>query len=238
MIWHVVNALAGSERIGRVVIVGLGPEAGALFSRPVDFLPEQGAILSNVAHGFSWLATHGSTQRYALLMSGDIPLITAEIVDWFIEACHPLEKDIYWGIVKRQTMETLFPQSKRSYLHLVEGDFCSGDLFLGKVQAALGRQTLLHQLVEHRKSVFQQLRLLGPAVVLKFLLRRLHMADLLQLVQRLLDMRGQTVILPFAEAGMDVDRPHQLEQVLAYLRQHPRSWPESQPLSPQGSSHV
>jgi hypothetical protein len=77
-------------------------------------------------------------------------------------------------------------------------------------------------MVEHRKSVFQQLRLLGLGVVLKFLLRRLRMDDLLQLLQRLLELRGQTVILPFAEAGMDVDKPQQLEQVLAYLRQHPR----------------
>jgi molybdopterin-guanine dinucleotide biosynthesis protein A len=238
MIWHVVDALAGSERIGRVVVVGLGAEAGVAFSRPVDFLPDQGSLLSNVVHGFSCLAAHGSPQRYALLTTGDIPLIRAEIIDWFIEACQPLDKDVYWGIVERRTMEALFPKSKRTYLRLVEGDFCSGDLYLGKIQAALGRQTILRQLVEHRKSILQQLRLLGPGVVLKFLLRRLRLADLLQLLQRLLELRGQTVILPFAEAGMDVDKPHQLEQVLAHLRQHPRPWPHGQSSSHQPSSYV
>jgi hypothetical protein len=93
-------------------------------------------------------------------------------------------------------------------------------------------------MVEQRKSVWQQLRLLGPGVVFKFLLRRLRMADLLQLIQRLSELRGQTVILPFAETGMDVDKPHQLEQVRTYLRQHPRSMSYGQPPPHQRSIHA
>ena len=220
MIWYVVNALASSRFIDRIVIVGLGPEDGVDFGRTVDYLPDQGSMMDNIVCGFGWLAQQESPAQYALLLTGDIPLLTGGMIDHFIEASQPLEKDIYWGIVKKQTMEATFPNSKRSYLRLVEGQFCSGDLFLGKISAALGRQELIKQMVEHRKSVLQQLRLLGFRVVFKFLLRRLRMQELLDLFPRLLGLTGGAVILPFAEVGMDVDKPHQLTQVLAYLETH------------------
>jgi hypothetical protein len=223
MIWHVVNALAQSRFVERVVIVGLGPEDGVEFGREVQYLADQGGMLDNVTYGFQWLAQFQSQERYAILLTGDIPLLTGEMLDWFINACQPFDKDVYWGIVEKKTMEATFPNSKRSYLRLVEGQFCSGDLFLGKISVPLRRQELLKQMLMHRKSVVQQLRLLGFGVIVKFLLHRLRLKDLLGIVQPALDLTGASVILPFAEVGMDVDKPHQLAQVLAYLEQHPRA---------------
>ncbi len=220
MIWHVVQALAGCPQIGRIVIVGLAPTSGVDFGRQVDYLADQGSLLDNVIHGFGWLAEHESPQRYALLLTGDAPLLTGAMIDWFINACHPLQKDVYWGIVARHTMEATFPASRRSYLRLVEGQFCSGDLFLGKIEAALRQQVLIRQLVAQRKHVLRQLWLLGPITVAKFFLRRLRLSELLSVVERLLGLSGGAVILPFAEAGMDVDKPHQLAQVRDYAARH------------------
>lgn len=219
MIEYVVKALAGSTRVGQIVVVGLAEQPQLTFDRPVTHLADQGSLMDNVMFGFRWLAQQGSAQRHALLLTADVPLLTTPMIDWFIDACQPLDLDFYWAIVERQTMEATFPASKRTYLRLVEGSFCSGDLMLGKVELALQRQELARRLVDRRKSIFQQLRMLGPAVVIKFLLRRLTRQDLRALLQKLLHLRGQEVVVPFAEVGMDVDKPHQLAQVEAYLRQ-------------------
>ncbi|MDQ3250611.1 MAG: NTP transferase domain-containing protein [Chloroflexota bacterium] len=217
MIWHVVQALATSQTVSRIVIVGLGPEDGVDFGCPVHYLPNQGTMLDNIVHGYAWLAQTQPRDQYALLLTGDIPLLRGEMVDWFVRACHPLQKDVYWGIVEKQTMEATFPGSKRSYLRTIEGQFCSGDLFLGTIEAALGRQALIQTLIDNRKNIFQQLRLLGLPVLLKFLTRRLRLQDVANVVERALGLRGGPVVLPFAEVGMDVDKPHQLAQVLTYL---------------------
>ncbi len=219
MIDYVVRALADSKHIGQIVIVGLAEQPELRFPRSVHYLPDQGSMLKNMAYGFGWLASQGSEQRYGLLATGDIPLITGAMIDWFINACQPLEKDVDWGTVEQRVMEATFPNSKRSYLRLVEGKFCSGDLFLGKLTAAQNRQTILGQMIEQRKSVWQQVRLLGLGVVIKFLFRRLHMQEMLALFPRLLGLQGAAIVLPFAEVGMDVDKPHQLAQVEAYLAQ-------------------
>lgn len=225
MIWHVVRALAASTQIRRIVIVGLAAEDAPEFGYPVHYLPNQASLLDNAIHGLAWLAESSSPQHYALLLTGDIPLLTTEMVDWFLAACQPLVEDVYWGIVEQRQMETTFPESQRSYLPVVEGRFCNGSLFLGKIEAALSQQGLLQQLVAQRKNIFQQLWLLGPGVIGKFLLRRLRLADLLGVVERLLHLRGHPIVLPFAESGMDVDKPHQLAQVRAAFAQ--RSSPEA-----------
>lgn len=219
MIAYVVAALAGSHHIGRIVIIGLPPQPNLTLAREVIYLPDQGGLMDNVAHGFGWLAQQGAAEQHGLLLTADMPLLTTAMVDWFITACQPLDLDLYWAVVERGTMEATFPASKRTYLRLVEGSFCSGDLMLGKVKLALERQELARRIVDRRKSIFQQLRMLGPGVVIKFLLRRLTRPDLRALLQRLLHLRGQEVIVPFAEVGMDVDKPHQLAQVEAYLAQ-------------------
>lgn len=219
MIWYVVNALAQSQVVERIVIVGLGPEAGVEFGHPVHYLADQGGMFDNVTYGFTWLAQSQAQDRYALLLTGDIPLLTSAMVDQFAAACQPLEQDVYWGIVEKSIMEATFPLSKRSYLRLVEGQFCNGNLFLGKISVPLKRQELIRQMLEQRKSVVRQLRLLGLGVIIKFLFHRLHLRDLLEIVQRTLQLSGAPLSLPFAEAGMDVDKPHQLAQVLAYVEQ-------------------
>ena len=114
-----------------------------------------------------------------------------------------------------------FPDSKRSYLPLREGRFCSGDIYLGRLSTAEQVQVKMRGFIENRKSVVRQLLLLGPGVILRFFLRRLALNDLLGVVQQVLGITGKPVILPFAEAGMDVDKPFQWEQVKAYLVRHP-----------------
>lgn len=222
MIEHVLRALVGNPMIDRILVVGLEADEWAAGSSNLYHLPGQGSIFDNVMSGFAWLAECVSPARHALVLTGDIPLITGDQIDWFLQACQPLEKDVYWGIVERTTMEKTFPESRRSYLPLVEGRFCNGGVYLARIEAALGRQALIGQLIEQRKHILRQLWMLGPGVIVRFLLRRLHVADLVGVMERLLGVRGAVVILPFAESGMDIDKPHQLAQVRAYLERHPR----------------
>jgi molybdopterin-guanine dinucleotide biosynthesis protein A len=226
MIHYVVQTLAACPAIERIVVMGLEPQP-ALAGERLVFLPGQGKLLDNVVGGFAWLAEQGPADRYVLLTSGDVPLMSSANIEWFLQACQPLSKDVYWGIVEQRTMETTFPASRRSYVRLVEGQFCNGGLLLGKIEAVLARQTQVRALVAERKHIFRQVRMLGLAVVFKFLLRRLSLIDVQQVLQRLLNLSGAPIILPFAETGMDVDKPHQLEQVRARFPKYVSSGPQS-----------
>lgn len=221
MLWHVVRALEESGLVGEIVIVGLDAEHRMDFGRPVHYLDDQGGMWTNQQAAVQFLAELGSRSRYIMATSVDIPLLTGEMVRHFIEACRPFDKEIYWGIVTQQTMETTFPQSKRSYLRLSEGRFCSGDLFLAQLEAGMRLHRHVEPFFITRKSVFQQLRLLGLRMIFAYLFGQLRLPILKEFCEQRFQITAQEVVLPFAEVGMDIDKPHQLEQVLEYLHRHP-----------------
>lgn len=221
MIWHVVNAFVASGRVGEIVIIGLGPEHGIDFDVPVHYVPNQPSLWASQHAGVIRLRELNSEDRFIIGTTADIPLLTGEIVNAFIDGCQPYDRGLYWGIVPEAVMVRGFPNSKRSYLTLREGRFCSGDMYLGKLSTAEQVQEKMRGFIENRKSVVRQLLILGPGVILRFLFRRLALNDLLGVVQQALGITGGPVILPFAEAGMDVDKPFQWEQVKEYLVRHP-----------------
>lgn len=220
MVWHVVQALAESDRIGEIVVVGLEP-GEVDWGVAVHHVPNQPSLWASQNAGLRKLQELNADDRYVLALSSDTVLLTGEIIDRFIEACEPFTLDAYWGIVHKEVMLAAFPRSRRTYLPLREGSFCSSDLYLGRLSAGFHIQERIRYFIEHRKNVLAQVWKLGLPTLCKFLLRRLAIADILDIAYRIADLRGGPVILPIAEAGMDIDKPEQLAQVEAYLQTHP-----------------
>ena len=225
MVWHVVHALAACAGVARIFVIGLSEADGVDFGHDVLYLPDQGGMLTNAAYAFEILGQDQDQQRHALLLTADIPLLRQEMIAWFLDACRPHDADVYWGIVERTTMEAAFPNSRRSYLRLVEGRFCSGDLYLGRIHAALNAQGPIKEMIDNRKNVLKQVRILGVGMLFRYLVRRLRLEDVLVIGERLLGMQGQAVILPYAEIGMDVDKPHQYRQVAEFMHARPDRYP-------------
>lgn len=220
MAWHVVRALAECERVGEIVVVGIEP--GEIdFGVAVHHVPNQPSLWASQNAGLRKLQELNAEDRYLLALSADSALLTGDIIDSFIDACEPFELEAYWGIIRKDVMVAAFPQSKRTYLPLREGSFCSSDLYLGRLSAGLRIQERIRYFIEHRKNVVAQVWKLGLPMLFKFVTRRMAIDDIVDFAHRFAELRGSPVILPIAEAGMDVDKPEQLAQVEAYLRQNP-----------------
>jgi len=217
MVAHVVDALAQSRYVGHVVIVALEPSLGIRFSVPVDYLPDHGELVANASAGIQYTLAHYPDIDAALLCGSDVPTITPAIVNDFIEACFRTDHEVYYSIVERSVMETRFPQSRRSYIHLHDGDFAGGDLVLFRPGVNLDHQALMKKLATARKSALRQASMLGPAIFLRLLARRLSLAEAEKRAQEIFEVRARAVPCPYAEVGMDVDKPFQLEIVRAEL---------------------
>ena len=217
MITYVVDALAGSRYIQNIIIVSLDPAAGVEFSAPVEYVPDAGDILNNVEAGLNHATAHYPNVDGVLISSSDVPTITPPIVDAFIEECFHTDHDLYYSIIERTVMEGRFPGSLRSYTHLREGDFAGGDLILIRPSMALDQRELWRDLSAARKSSLRQARLVGMGLFLKLLIHRLSLADAERRISQVLNVRGRAVPFPYAEVGMDVDKPFQLEIVRAEL---------------------
>ncbi|MBC7225953.1 MAG: NTP transferase domain-containing protein [Thermoflexales bacterium] len=220
MIAYVVEALAGSRYIQKIIVVGLPPEDRPPLSVPVTHLPAHGDLFSNAEAGINHAMTVNPDLDGIVVSSADIPLVTPEIVDRFIEECLCTDHDVYYGVVERSVMESRFPTSRRSYVHLREGDFAGGDMFMVRPGAMRANRDLWRQVADARKSALSQARILGGIwPVLRLLARRMSLAEAEQRASRALNVRGRAVICRDPEVGMDVDKPFQLDIVRAELEE-------------------
>jgi molybdopterin-guanine dinucleotide biosynthesis protein A len=221
MVRYVVEAIAGSSRIGRIIIVGLSPEDRVEFTAPVEYVEAAGDMLDNTAVGIERVMEVDPDVELLLLSSTDIPLLTTEMVDYLVDTCLETDHDVYYTIVEKSTMETRFPGSRRSFVPLRGGSFAGGDINMARVSAIQANLPLARQVSESRKNVWQQVRLLGVGTLIKFAFRRLTIADAERVAGRALGFRGRAIVTPYPEMGMDVDKPHQLDMTRAILEGGP-----------------
>jgi hypothetical protein len=139
------------------------------------------------------------------------------MIDWMVSENSKTDLDLYYTVIPRDVMEERFPESNRSYTRLKDVELCGGDLNMIRASTVYANVDLWDQLVAARKSVVKQAALLGYGNLLLLLSRQLTLAGAVERVTKKMDITGQAVISPYAELGMDVDKPHQLEIVRAEL---------------------
>lgn len=230
MIQWVLDAVGNAQSVGRVVVVGLPQPVGADDSRPgspqsygltcakpVDFLPDHGSLLENIQAGVRHAVARNPASRYVFSVSADIPALTGEMLDWVADTAMQTEDDVYYHVIKREVMEARFPTSKRSYVHLRDMDMCGGDVGVIRCEVVTSNEALWRRVIEARKSALKQAGLLGYDTLILLLLRLLTLEGAVRRASRSLRVRGRGVVCPYAEIGMDVDKPHQLEILRADL---------------------
>jgi hypothetical protein len=116
-------------------------------------------------------------------------------------------------------MEARYPASKRSYVHLRDMAVCGGDMNVIQAQTVVAHEGLWKRLIDARKSALKQASLLGYDTLILLMLRLLTLESAERIASRRLGIRGRAVVCPYAEIGMDVDKPHQLEIMRVDLAQ-------------------
>ncbi len=211
----VVDALAGAKSVDRIIIVGLSADVNLRSSKPMGFLPESGGMLANLTAGVEHLQSIDPSIQQVLLLSCDIPTITPEMVDWRVHGADP-DSDLEYSVIKKETMDSRFPTASRSYVRLQDVEVCGGDMNVIHVRL-VEDTTFWERMVTARKRPLRQAALLGFDLLFLVLIRRITINDAVKRVSNRLGLKGRAVISPYAEIGMDVDKPHQLELVVSDL---------------------
>jgi CTP:molybdopterin cytidylyltransferase MocA len=208
MVDYVMEALNNSINIEQIVVVG--PEVlqdiymgqGYLFALPGE------TILESFTNGVDVL--NGSSS-WIMACTGDIPFLTAEAVDDFIEKCREGDADFYYPVVRKETAEKRFPGAKRTYATLKDGTFTGGNIFLLKRDIIDRCLSVAAEFVKQRKNPTALARLVGFGMLVKFFIGQLSIAEAERRVSQLVGARGSAVITHYAEIGVDVDKPSDWE---------------------------
>ena len=220
LIRYSVDPLLAARSVDRIVVVGPVDEIkAALDGLAIDVVPPTGDMFDNVLVGWRHLTAAGEDPEKPLLVStADIPLITPEIVDELVKVCLERGGEAFYPMATRETMEAKFPGTKRTYGTLREGTLTGGNLFVvnGAVLERVAPKA--KALIAARKNPLKMAMVAGIGFAVMLVLGRLDIRRLETYVERRFGLAGRVIIVPWAEIGIDVDKPADLDLVRAYFQ--------------------
>lgn len=211
MVQWVMNALNGCQRIEQVILVGLPEDVKLQSLHPLTRVDNRGDLFENVRAGAETLLRLDPGAEICLLLPADIPAVTSKMIDWMIDRIQGQPDDVFYSVVERSVMEKRFPQSKRTYTHLKDMEICGGDVHAFRPAIATQDNPLWERILAARKNPLKQASLVGLDTLVLLLTRQMTLEQTAAFISRKLGIRGQAILLPFAEMGMDVDKDFQLE---------------------------
>jgi GTP:adenosylcobinamide-phosphate guanylyltransferase len=218
MIQWVVDALNQSEMVGSLFIVGLNDGCGLRSEKPVYYLDGGKNLMESLLIGSQKVIELKPDLGYCLLVSADIPTITGENIEWIIASANEPGIDIFYSVIPHSVMEKRFPKSGRSYLRLRDITICGGDIHVINPHKAVNDKSIWKRIVESRKFLFRQILILGFDILIRMIFRKPTLEEGVKLAGRRLGINGRVIISPYAEIGMDADKPHQIKIIEDYLK--------------------
>lgn len=215
LVEYVVAALQ-PPAVAEVCVIGLPPDVQPDFGRAVHRLPDRGHMLENALQGLTWQAEQFGG-GYLLVLTADIPCLTPADVDHFLERCRPLDVVAYYPFLTRAAIEVEFPNSRRTYSRFRDGEMTGGNIALLHTDMARQNPHFWRAMIEARKYPWRIARLVGLSTLLRLAFRRLSLTDVTAVATRRLGIPVRNPLVTRAALGMDVDKPHQYEQVAAWL---------------------
>ncbi|MCY0900071.1 MAG: NTP transferase domain-containing protein [Firmicutes bacterium] len=215
----VLDALEEAPSVSSIGLVG--PES--LRREGVVMGAMTGTLFGNIVAGLKTAPAHA---EMVLFVTSDIPWITADIVEAFLRSA-PRDRDVVYPVIPKSEVLARFGSSKRTYVRLKEGVFTGGNIFLARVDAVPQLKAQAERLIAHRKSPWKLAQDVGWGLLARFVTGRLSLDDVETRVGGVLGITGRALIFPYAEAGVDVDKPEDLrlaELELSRSRREVQGW--------------
>ncbi|MFN3583083.1 nucleotidyltransferase family protein [Phenylobacterium sp.] len=147
-----------------------------------------------------------------LVTTADHALLRPEWITRFL-ADLPAEAEIAAMVASRTAVEAAAPGTKRTYLRLADGDWSGCNLFFLRNKRALGAVAFWRRLEAERKRPWRMARILGPGVLVRYILGRLSLSGAARRLGDLAGVEAAVVATPYGLAAVDVDKPADLDLV-------------------------
>jgi molybdopterin-guanine dinucleotide biosynthesis protein A len=219
MLSRVAKTLLAVPSIGRIVVMAQTPEL--LFEGDCAWMrdePRIGTVHSDsgIATSVSAVAGGEAAPWPVLVTTADHPLLTVPMVETMIAGAR--DADVAVGVVGRRVLLAAYPDNRRTWLKFKGEAWSGANLFAlrsDRAQVALG---LWSEVERDRKKAIKLIAHFGPWLAIRAITRTITLEAAMAAVGRKFGMVARPVALPFAEAGIDVDKvsDHALaEKILA-----------------------
>lgn len=146
-----------------------------------------------------------------LVTTADNPLLTADMVRYFVGKSLVSGADITAGLAPATVILGAFPDAQRTFLRFRDDRYSGCNLFALLGPAGLGAVAHWRRAERHRKKPWRLVGTFGPGTLILFALNRLSLDDAMWRLSRVVGAKARAVRMPFATAAVDVDKPADLE---------------------------
>lgn len=211
MLQRVVDVLLAVPEVGRVVIsiespdiVASVPHLAALMAEGrISTVPSADTLFASVEK-----AVAAIDQPYPLLIStADNALHTPEMVSHFARECSKGTADIYVGMTRAADVLAAYPDGMRAFHRFRDEGYSSCNLYCLMSPKTLKAARAFEGGGQFGKKPRRILKAFGLATLICYKLRLLTLAQMARLLSRRNKLAVEVVLMPFAEAPIDVDNP-------------------------------
>ncbi|MBB3102028.1 nucleotidyltransferase family protein [Azomonas macrocytogenes] len=223
MIRRVVQALQSTDAIDRITLVG--PARNLLCSEAeIEYLLSAGELdwienASSPSASAARALSGGNTQQPVLLTTADHALLDPAMLNYFLEQALESGCDFIVGVARLETVLARFPDTRRTAARLRGGPYCGCNLFVFVTERGRQLAHFWRNVEQERKRPWRVIAgALGGGAVIRYACGRLTLEQALERLSDKLGIKIGAVVLPFAEAAVDVDTPADLllvEKILA-----------------------
>lgn len=222
MLMHVVDSLRSLPRIGRVILSSDDAEAlqsvpelrELLASGALEYRASAGSPADSVRESLAGIDLPGPL----LVTTADHPLLTPQMIEYFCDAAEGTSADVVAAVVSASVLLDRFPDARRTFIPLRGESVTGSNLFWFRSKEGARAAAFWRQTEQVRKRPWRLAALFGIRTLASFALRRLDLEQAAERISSKLGLRAAVVRMPFAECGIDVDRPEHLalvERILA-----------------------
>jgi GTP:adenosylcobinamide-phosphate guanylyltransferase len=208
MLDFIIDALKVAGGVRSITVVG-----------DVPALPEVSVaapgetMLDNIQIGIG--AARPAQGERVLIVTSDIPFLTAEAVDDFLRQGLATPADFSYPIIPMDAYNREFAGMRRTTLKLRDGHFTGGNLVLLNPETLSNNRELIMRAYAARKDVLALGRMLGWGLLGRIVVSQLAFPNLLSVsdlelgVARLMGPGSvvKAVVTQFASIGTDIDKP-------------------------------
>jgi CTP:molybdopterin cytidylyltransferase MocA len=208
MLSRVARTLLASPSIGNVVVVAQEPDV--LFAADCGWLADSPRVktarsLDGIAMSIAALAGTAAAPWPVLVTTADHPLLTPAMVEAMIYGAEGADASI--GVVSARVLLARYPDNRRTWLRFRGDAWTGANLFALTGERARAALLAWSEVEGDRKKALKLIWHFGPVLALRAATRTITLAGALRRAGAKLGLSAKPVALPFAEAGIDVDKP-------------------------------
>jgi CTP:molybdopterin cytidylyltransferase MocA len=213
MLARVVRTLTSYPSISRVIV---STDAHDIAQQSLGSRPEKVEIVASAASAAASAIAAIAENRAAypvLVTTGDHPLLNHAMLDYFLGESNRSGADLCVGLATAETIFSVYPGVVRTFLTFGRDRVSGCNLFALMNEKSNSALTFWSHVEGVRKKPWRLVRAFGLRPLLRYASGTMSLNEAFRQASMKLHLEAVPVLMPFAEASIDVDKPSDMELV-------------------------